>query len=311
MRLCNPSFEILEQGSFWEDILKHIEYAGRVCYKSDDKITENSAKKFVEMIINRGHTSVLEHGTVYLKAYTETEYEYNVYSIGSYNPLEHYIRNKYSRVVSHDGIYYVTTNYRVIYENGWEKDLDYLCEPTEHHIKRVTVKFITDIGVTREANRHRVNSPSEQSTRYCNYSKDKFGNEITVCTNVDISKEDVLNAYGKWAYPEEQGTVDHSAFVCMCNTIGACKYDQFGIVDTWMFANLAAEWSYMRLIKLGWIPQQARRVLPLDLNSELVHTAFVDSWSHFFDLRCADDAHPDMKALAIHLREEFIKRNYI
>lgn len=301
MKLVNPKFEILEQEPGLDGIYKAIERAGRTCYKSEDKITEDSAKKFVEMIINRGHTSVLEHGTIYLLL-PESSYGSEIH--------HHYIFNPYSIVNDDDfGRVYITTNYRVLYENGWLDDLKYLCEPMERHAKRVAVKFTTDIGVTREANRHRVNSPSEQSTRYCNYSKDKFGNEITVCTNVDISKDDVLNAYGKWAYPEEQGTVDHSVFVCMCNTIGACKYDQFGIVDTWLFANLAAEWSYMRLIKLGWIPQQARRVLPLDLNSELVHTAFVDSWDHFFELRCANDAHPDMRALAIPLKQELIKRN--
>lgn len=310
MKLVNPKFEILEQESGIDGIYKAIERAGRTCYKSDDKITEDSAKKFVEMIINRGHTSVLEHGTVYLKAKVLCYLDVNGDEVKEGRLLK-YLTNPYSRIILDNGIAYITTNYRVLYENNWLDDLEYLCEPTKHHIKRVCVKFTTDIGVTREANRHRVNSPSEQSTRYCNYSKDKFGNEITVCTNVDISKDDVLNAYGKWAYPEEQGTVDHSAFVCMCNTIGHCKYDQFGIVDTWIFANLAAEWSYMRLIKLGWIPQQARRVLPLDLSSELVHTAFVDSWEHFFELRCANDAHPDMKALAIPLKEEFINRNYI
>ena len=305
MKLVNPKFEILEQEPGLDGIYKAIERAGRTCYKSEDKITEDSAKKFVEMIINRGHTSVLEHGTVYLKA------PCNMYCGELYNPLDKFFNNKYSKCVQKDEWVYATTNYRVLYENNWLDDIKYLCEPTEHHYKRVCVKFTTDIGVTREANRHRVNSPSEQSTRYCNYSKDRFNNEITVCTNVDISKDNVLNAYGKWTYPEEQGTVDHSAFVCMCNTIGACKYDQFGIVDTWLFANLAAEWSYMRLIKLGWIPQQARRVLPLDLNSELVHTAFVDDWEHFFELRCANDAHPDIKALAIPLKQEFLKRNLL
>lgn len=97
----------------------------------------------------------------------------------------------------------------------------------------------------------------------------------------------------------------------MCRTISNHGDELFNAVDTWLFANLACEWSYMRLIKLGWKSQQARRVLPLDTHSELIHTAFVSDWKHFFSLRCDKAAHPDMRALAIPLQEEFIKRGYI
>ena len=178
----------------------------------------------------------------------------------------------------------------------------YLCEPTEHHAKRVTVKFTTGIDITREFNRHRVNSMAESSTRYCNYSKDKFGNEISIVSNTDISLNEANDAYQDWI----------GGFPSMCAAIGAGDLKDFEIIDTWLFANLACEWSYMRLIELGWKPQQARRVLPLDTKSELIHTAFTSDWEHFFSLRSdkhgATGVHPDAAYLANKLRQLFIEK---
>ena len=100
----------------------------------------------------------------------------------------------------------------------------------------------------------------------------------------------------------------------LCTMISNGQTDEFTEIDYWLFANLACEWSYMNLIRLGWKPQQARRILPLDLVTELVHTAFVSDWNHFFDLRARGTTgapHPDAKALAEPLMNEFVKRNYI
>ena len=157
MKLIKPNFEIITQNPNNDGMLKHIELCGRVCYKSEDKIKDNTAAIFVNGLIKSGHTSVLEHGTVYLKL-TEDLYE----PTGSY---ARYDMNQYSRVkldeenstklfssVLTDGHieFYVTTNYRVLFENGWLDDLQYQCEPTEFHEKRLTVKFICDRGVSHK-----------------------------------------------------------------------------------------------------------------------------------------------------------------
>ena len=143
MKLIKPNFEIITQNPNNDGMLKHIELCGRVCYKSEDKIKDNTAAIFVNGLIKSGHTSVLEHGTVYL--YT------NIYS----RVVEKYERNKYSKVIINPRSKiledcYITTNYRVLVENKWLDDLQYQCEPTEFHEKRVTVKFICDRGVSHK-----------------------------------------------------------------------------------------------------------------------------------------------------------------
>ena len=173
MKLIESKVEIIEQEPGLEGVYKQIEKAGRLCYKSEDKICEGSAEKMVENLMKRGHGSPLEHGTVYLKAPSYTQ------DGRPQGALEKYKNNKYSIVKVHDYFSYVTTNLRVLFENGWMNDLDYWCEPTEFHEKRITVKMNCSIGISREFNRHRANSVCETSTRYCNYSKDKFGSEIT------------------------------------------------------------------------------------------------------------------------------------
>lgn len=306
MKLIKPSYEILEQSTGLEGIYRQIELAARTCYKSESQITEDSAKKFVDMLIARGHTAMLEHGAVYLQVPTRGD-----------NIRSKYYHNPYSRVEYHPtgydtGVMNITTNYRVLIENDWLDDLKYLCEPTEYHEKRVSVKFNTDIGVTRELNRHRVNSPAEQSTRYCNYSKDKFNNEIAISLNEDIKEYDIDYIYDKWNQVGD--TSDTEIFENMCYDIGINRNANFTILDTWLFANLAAQWSYMRLIELGWKPEQARRVLPLGLHTEIVHTAFVSDWKHCFDLRVdgvTGTPHIDMKALMEPVKKEFIKRQWL
>lgn len=165
MKLIKPYFEIIEQEPGLEGIYKQIELAGRTCYKSEDKITPDSAKGFVDRMIKSGHGAMLEHGTVYLKD------TYDVSAIGSWRHSigDKYSSNKYS-VVNTDCIcdfrgIYVTTNFRVLVENNWLDDLKYLCEPTEYHEKRATVRFICDRGVSHEFVRHRVFSFAQESTR--------------------------------------------------------------------------------------------------------------------------------------------------
>ena len=144
-------------------IYKQIEIAGRTCYKSEDKITNTSAKEFTERMIKSGHTAMLEHGTVYLKCpisiyYTECEEQKQID-----NPLDDYLDNPYSIGEeiwnddnnSENGYCYVTTNYRVIIENNALRDLQYICEPTGYHEKRTMVRFVCDRGVSHELVRHK------------------------------------------------------------------------------------------------------------------------------------------------------------
>lgn len=302
MKLINPKAELPLQQPGLEGVYKQIELAGRTCYKSEDKITENSAKPFVDRMIKSNHLAMLEHGTVYLEflceqpiKITHSDGTSNVYdNTEIYNTLVNkYTKNSYSKVNErYTGLggyaVYITTNLRVLVENGWLDDLKYICEPTEYHEKRYTFKLTTSIGVSREFNRHRVNSIAEESTRYCNYSKDKFGGEINITKPFWISEGEYAGiGYDLFKY---------------CYAISQHKdQDEFTDIDYWLFANLADEYSYMNLLRLGWTPQQARIVLPLDTKTELVHTAFASDWKHFFDLRYFGKTgapHPNMVELA-------------
>ena len=153
MKLIKPSFEIIEQQPGLEGIYKQIEQAGRTCYKSEDKITEDSAKSFVDRMIKSGHGAMLEHGTVYLKIPAGLMEVVN-------QTYHKYLSNPYSKAICRyvplDGYIYVTTNYRVLVENNWLDDLKYICEPTEYHERRVTVHFVCDRGVSHEFVRHKL-----------------------------------------------------------------------------------------------------------------------------------------------------------
>ena len=142
MKLIKPYFEIIEQEPGLEGIYKQIELAGRTCYRSEDKITPDSAKGFVDRMIKSGHGAMLEHGTVYLKLTPSEIYIYSKYKDNPYTNVNVVYSNNHYPVPT----YYVTTNYRVLIEQGWLDDLKYLCEPTEHHERRVTVRFVCDRG---------------------------------------------------------------------------------------------------------------------------------------------------------------------
>lgn len=300
MKLIKPSFEIWEQPSGLEGVYKQIEGAGRVCYKSEDKIAEGTAKAFVDRMIASGHGAMLEHGTVYLKCKTEVINRYIHPEDGEeeyFNKLEKYEYNSYS-VTNDDGIYlYVTTNLRVLVENDWLDDLQYICEPGKEHEKRITVKFVCDRGVSHEFVRHRVMSFAQESTRYCNYSKDKFGNECTFIYPNWFNKYFEDN-YSNLNIRDWQTGLDI-----------ACAE------TNWIYAMLYAEKAYFSSISNGMKPQQARTVLPNSLKTELVMTGFVSDWKHFFKLRVERLAkgkpHPQASELATPLYEEFVARGYI
>lgn len=284
MKLIESSVQIIEE----KDPYKMIELAGRTCYKSEDKITENSAKEFVDRMIKLGHGAMLEHGTIYLKI-DKTE-------DGHLPPARLYWSDgnhkKYTRVRKRGNSIYVTTNLRVIVENDRLDDLQYQVEPTEHHEKRITAKFICDRGVSHEFVRHRVFSFAQESTRYCDYSKDKFGNDITyiIPSWLDLPEGKYSNWDNDWCdvselkllYPEVDNLSDPAN--CFLQSIKN------------------AEYYYFMLINRGWKPQQARQVLPNATKTELVMTGFESDWEHFFELRCSGAAHPDAKKLADELK---------
>ena len=189
MKIIKPSFEIINMtGGSPLELLKVIEQAGRVCYKSEDKITTDSHEKFIKSILSRGHEAVIEHGVI-------------------------------------------------------------------------TCKIICDRGVTHEIVRHRLASYCQESTRYCNYSNDSFGNQITVIEPCYLEKDS--KAYRRWQV--------------------AC--------DT-------AESAYFDMLLDGCTPQEARAVLPNSLKTEIVMTMNIREWRHFFRLRCAKAAHPQMREVA-------------
>lgn len=283
MKLIKPKYEILQS----QGLFKDIEIAARTCYKSEDKITDDSAEKMVKSLIDRKHTAMLEHGTVYL---TIEDKSYLVLHI-----QKKYEDNKYSKVIRSSmnefyGKCYITTNYRVLIENNWLEDLKYQCKPTEFHEKRISVRFTCDRGVSHEFVRHRVFSFAQESTRYCNYSKDKFGNELTYiipCWSEDLKE-------GQYLYQGSNGTY-------------VCNNSATQIFDNKLFLNILGfiEEQYFLLLKGYWNPQQARSILPNSLKTELVMTGFISDWKEFFTLRDATTAHPQAYELAQPLHEEF------
>ena len=293
MKLIKPSFEIIEQQPGVEGIYKQIEQAGRTCYKSEDKITEDSAKGFVDRMVKSGHGAMLEHGTVYLQIKSRDAENYHLF-------YHKYSSNPYSYVnVGRGCIWntlFITTNYRVLVENDWLDDLKYLCEPIESHAKRITVRFICDRGVSHEFVRHRVFSFAQESTRYCNYSKDKFNNEVAFilpCWVTDIHSEN--------SYDME-----------LLNNYPLAETENMSPESIEFIRSLVySESSYFTLLEAGWKPQQARTVLPNALKTELVMTGFASDWKHFFELRDDNSAHPQAQELAHPLHEEFVKRGYI
>lgn len=282
MNLITSSVDIIQQKfgndhkQCLEQMFKHIELCGRTCYQSEHKITDDSHIKFIDMINNKGHLSVFEQGTVYLYMCVDDN---NCFNKPPYDPLgcltahfnwsdfcgymtAKYEGNQYSQVnvVTKDEKrhYCITTNYRVIVENNWTKDLIFFSKPTEFHPKRLTIRFICDRGVSHELVRERVLSFSQESTRFCNYMKEKFGMSVTF-----IQPD--------WIKPEDQTEFEEDL-----------KY---------------VESLYFKYLNKGYVPQQARYFLINGTKTEICITGFESQWKYFFDLRYfgkAGQPHPDM-----------------
>lgn len=313
MRLIKPSFEIIEQEPGLKGIYKAIELAGRNCYKSESNIKEGSAKEFVDRMIKSKHLAMCEHGTVYLKD------AYDVSIIGSWRRSigGKYSSNKYSvvntdRMCDFQGIY-ITTNFRVLVENNWLDDLQYLCDPTEFHEKRIMVRFICDRGVSHEFVRNRGafgNAFAQESTRYCNYSKNKFGNELTFIIPCWMD----VNKFPKHTIISHDDYGDLiSEYYFHLNGKETSYFKPYKITPEANFitALQISEQLYLELLLQGQTPQQARAILPNALKTELIMTGYISDWKHFFKLRDSKAAHPQAYELAHPLHEEFIKRGYL
>lgn len=284
MKLIKQSFEFINQTDFsLVGIKKHIERCARVSYKSENKITDTSYEKFVNMLESRGHDRPLEFGTVHLEIdmsprdiITDT-----LTNRGMLNQL--WWKETYK-----NGKVYVTTNYRYylaikkVYPNI---DKYFTEEDNEYYPKRYTVHMILDRGVMDEFRTHVGLSHLAESTRYCNYSKDKFGNAITFIKPcwLDIP----LGDYGISSLPGD-------------NILGLSGGTMV-LIDSL----LDAEDYYLTLLGQGWTPQQARSVLPLGIKSELISCGFEDAWENFFERRDAPDAHPMAQEIAEPMHEEF------
>lgn len=327
MNVLEQTFKVLDYAPGQE--LKHIERIGRVCYKSEDKISEDdsSAKKFVSMLVKRGHTAMIEHASLCFSVNRKL-YEYikfnrdyasqergqllPIYCTDYLNPRSYVVSGNlrawqelfetmsFSKLYLPSGMiseferlpeifggynfipYDVDFRAVILYDDDLKK-ISRNCFLVH---KRVSVKVVTDRGVSHEIVRHRPCSFGQESTRYVNYCLDKFGNTINV---IDIAKG-IANDAAMAKLPEE--------------TIGL-------IINEWTEAMEDAERHYMRMIELGATPQMARSVLPNSTKTEITITASLAEWMHFFKLRCDDAAHPQMREIAIPIQEEFNTRKLI
>lgn len=324
IKVVNPSVEVWKQDGYdLESIFKHIARCARNCYQSTPKNKDENAYDFLVRTIFKGHDflgfskinvndrferilaqntygdvdltslhlSCCEHATVHLKFPTfvpsaAAMWE-NVYS-----------HNKYSRSKNHNGYIYVTTNLRVIIENYAVDTLDFIDTTPNcpYYSPRHTVSFITDIGASRELNRHRVNSVSEESTRYCAYDKGKFGNGITVAKLPWIPEDDTDNEGRDY---REGLFNDNEIFD---NNVIEKQYTySWNSVDWFLYGLQVCDLVYRKTRELGWSAQQAREILPLNTKTQVVHTAFDDDWNHYIDLRSngvSGAPHPMAKVLA-------------
>lgn len=289
MKLIKQSFEILEQKDFTvKGIKQFVERCARVSYKSEDRMTDTSYEKFVGMLESRDHARPLEFGTVHIKM-SEAQFEclqtllmdkvYNDYWI-KYNIID----------TEDEDNCYITTNYRYYLELcKYDKGVPEYLDPSDNPLypRRYTVHMILDRGVMDEFRTHVGLSHLAESTRYCNYSKDKFNNEVTF-------------VIPSWCNSLIEGSKQEYS-----------PFEINGDEVEFMNALQNAQNSYLSLLKMGWTPQQARSVLPLGIKSELISCGFEDAWKNFFYRRDAPDAHPMAQEIAKPMHKEFIKRGFI
>lgn len=309
MEFIVAGYEIIDQEPGLEGMYKAAELPGRICYGSQDKMAPGTAERFCNGLMKSNHGAPLEHATVYLKA--KIEYDSDISKLEYYftSPLDKYQTNKYSYYTFDNEYIYVTTNLRVLFENEWMDDLQYWCEPTKFHEKRVQVRFTVDRFTGEEFLRHRVASFNRESTRYVLFTKEKFGGGsikyiIPVWMLDDVTRKEIE-------------TLQDTSITDFCQSIIDFEAGEGPMTDVvaWMFALKACEWSYCTLTnQFGWKAEQARTVLPCAISSPLIKTASVTDWVHFFNLRSIGTTgkpHPQAFELANPLMEDFINRGLI
>ena len=291
MKLIRQDFNIVNQKGFSiKDIKKHIEYCARISYKSQDRITDDSYEKFVNMLEKRDHTRPLEFGTVHLKMILP-DFEgfiHSLLTIGMLNNI--WIKHAYK-----GDIVYITTNYRYYLDiiKYFPNVKKYFTEEdNEYYPKRYTVHFITSRGIMDEFRTHVGLSHLAESTRYCNYSKDKFDNQITFIQPSWIILDKEIAPINE-----------------LCLLSG--QYDRENPNLRYLASLVEANYTYILLLNKGWTPQQAREVLPLSIKSELISCGFEDAWSNFFYRRCAKDAHPMAREIATKVKDKFKELGYV
>ena len=309
IKVINQNVEVWKQEGYTLDaIWKHIARCARVCYQSTPKNNEESDYEFLVRTLFRGidflnkpytdddvlktHLSVCEHATVHLK--------YPLFMPRAAAQTTKFIHNNYSRTKEHEGYIYVTTNMRVLIEHHWMNELEFIDNTPNcpYYIPRPTVCFITDIGASRELNRHRCHSVSEESTRYCRYTANKFGGNITVAKLPWI---DYKNDESEETNYENGFFNDNEVYDEEENTILGHLTDGWSAIDWFLYGLQISNLIYNKCIQLGWTAQQAREILPLNTKTQVVHTAFVKDWQHFIDLRSngvSGVPHPMIKELA-------------
>lgn len=296
MRLIESKAEYIPQEEGLEGVYKMIELAGRTAYHSQDKITPDSAKDFVDRMIKSKHGAALEHGTVYLKV-TLPEDE-----ITPKESLYHYKRNPYSIYKVINRIAYVTSNFRVLQENNWLDDLQYLCSPIVFHEKRYTMRFTCSRAIANELVRHRVFSFLQESTRYINYSKERHGGEITFIAPSWYNGILIEENKGVKLYDDYERWTNSNWIHVYCKDVSS----------KWFFKNcLESEYCYFHMLNddnTKLTPQQARDVLPNATKTELIMTGFASDWARLFELRLYESTGkvaPDMKVLMQKAWKEF------
>ena len=288
MKLINQSFELLEQKDFSIDgIWKFIERCGRVCYKSEDKITDTSYEKFVDMLERKDHARPLEFGTVHLQMYISDFHKLRDTLCINNMWNDQWIKHHYA-----GNLTYVTTNYRyylAIIKVFPSAESDFDPQDDELYPKRYTVHFITNRVTMDSFRTHVTLSHLGESTRYCDYGRNRFDNEITCVIPHWCSDLIEGNSYD----------------------LSICEYGLIQVENLseksakWVESMCQAEQDYMDLLNDGCTAQEARDVLPLGVKSELISCGFGSAWSNFFYRRCAKDAHPMAREIAIPLQDKF------
>lgn len=300
MKLIKQNFEILEQKDFsLIGIKKFIERCGRVCYKSENRITDTSYEKFINMLVKRDHARPLEFGTVHLQMYISDFHKLRDTLCINNMWNDQWIKYHYA-----GNLTYVTTNYRyylAIIKVFPSAESDFDPQDDELYPKRYTVHFITSRGIMDEFRTHVGLSHLAESTRYCNYSKDKFGNEITFIIPNWIKL--------KYDYVSTDNVGNNEIYVDGVEQEWYNEKDE--TTKEFLYSVQDAESTYIKLLEKGCTPQQAREVLPLAVKSELISCGFEDAWSNFFYRRCAKDAHPMAREIAIPLQEKFKELSYV